>query len=162
MIMRAAEPSDAAAIAAIWNPYIRDTAITFTTEEKSTTGLADLIRDRTNDGYPFLAADEGGALSGFASFAPFRSGPGYRRTMEHTVMLAPAACGRGVGRALMAALEECARASGHRSLIGALSSANSGAIAFHAALGFAQVGSIPQAGWKFDRWWDLILMQKQV
>ena len=161
MNLRPATPEDAAPIAAIWNPYIRDTAITFTTEPKTEAGLAALFAERQAAGHPFLVAEAEGIL-GFASYAPFRSGPGYAHTMEHTVMLAPEARGRGAGSELIRALEQHARAAAHHSLIGGLSSENPGAIAFHAAKGFTEVGRIPEAGWKWGRWLDLILMQKRL
>ena len=98
MTIRPARAADAQAIAAIWNPMIRDTAITFTTAEKTEAGLQADIAAR--DG-AFWVAGEGGHVLGFATYAQFRGGPGYARTMEHTVILSPLAHGRGIGRALM-------------------------------------------------------------
>ncbi len=162
MKLREAGPADADTIAAIWNPYIRDTAITFTSEVKSDAGVARLIAERQRAGHPFLVAEGAGGVMGFATYAPFRDGPGYARTMEHTVMLAPDATRRGAGRALMGAIEARARAAAHRSLIGGLSSGNADGIAFHAAIGFVEVGRVREAGWKWQRWWDLVLMQKRL
>lgn len=157
MILRPAAASDIPAILAIWNPVIRDTAATFTTEEKTHEGLATLIAER---GEAFLVAEGAGRVLGFAGFGPFRAGPGYRHTAEHTVYLAEAARGRGTGRALMARLEEVARARGIHTLIGAVSGENAGAIAFHEAVGFARAGTLPGAGHKFGRRLDLVLFHK--
>lgn len=158
--IRPAAPADCAAIAAIWNPLIRDTAVTFTTVEKTPEGLAVTLSEKAAAGHAFLVAAAGGELLGFATYGPFRAGPGYARTMEHTIILADGARGRGLGRALMARLEDAARAADVHSLIGGISGANPAACAFHAALGFERVAVLPQVGWKFGRWLDLVLMQK--
>lgn len=157
MILRRATEADIPEIRAIWNPLIRETAATFTTEEKTREGLAALIAER---GDAFIVAEGSGAVLGFAGFGPFRPGPGYRHTAEHTVILAADARGRGTGRALMGRLEEVARARGIHTLIGAVSGENAGAIAFHEAIGFSRAGVLQEAGHKFGRWLDLVLFHK--
>ncbi|PKQ11155.1 MAG: GNAT family N-acetyltransferase [Alphaproteobacteria bacterium HGW-Alphaproteobacteria-1] len=157
MILRAATPADIPAILAIWNPLIRDTSITFTTVEKTPETLGADIAAR---GPAFLVAETGGALVGFASYGPFRSGPGYVHTAEHTVILDAQTRGQGVGRTLMARLAEVARTQGIHVLIGAVSGTNGSAIAFHEAIGFDRVGLLPQVGRKFGNWLDLVLLQK--
>lgn len=158
MIIRPLGATDLRAVAALWNPVIRDGAITFTTEEKTPAGLTSWL----GAGPPRIAAVDGDALLGFIAAGPFRPGPGYARTWEHTIFVAPGAHGRGIGAALIEAMAEAARAQGIGSLIGGISAENPAAIAFHARLGFTQVGRIPRAGWKFDRWLDLVLMQRPV
>lgn len=160
MILRNARPTDAAAIAALWTPIIRDTLITFTTEEKTAADVAMLIEARQAAGQGALVAEEAGTVLGFASYGPFRAGPGYRHSAEHTILLTPEARGRGVGRALMQALIAHATKAGIHALIGGVSGANPGAVAFHAALGFAEVGRLPQVGYKSGQWLDLVLMQR--
>ncbi|ANT62081.1 GNAT family acetyltransferase [Salipiger sp. CCB-MM3] len=157
MIIRAANSEDAAAITAIWNPIIDDSAATFTNLRKTPEGLQADIAAR---GPAFLVAEEDGLLLGFATFFPFRGGPGYAQTKEHTVILGPAARGRGVGRALMTALIEEARGQGVHSLFAGVSGENDAGVAFHAALGFREVARLPEVGFKFGRWMDLVLMQK--
>lgn len=154
-MIRSAGPADARAVAALWNHYILDTLVTFNVTEKPEAEVAALISSRQ----AFLVAEEGGLL-GFATYAQFRGGAGYARTMEHTVLLAPEARGRGVGGALMAALEDHARAAGVHSLFGGVSSANPEGRAFHLAVGFAEVAVLREVGWKWGRFLDLHLMQK--
>ncbi|NCQ25031.1 MAG: GNAT family N-acetyltransferase [Rhodobacteraceae bacterium CG17_big_fil_post_rev_8_21_14_2_50_63_15] len=159
MIIRQAVPGDCPALLAIWNPLIRDTSVTFTTVEKTPEGLAADIAAR---GPAFLVAEEAGAVLGFASYGTFRAGPGYAWTVEHTVILDAAARGRGTGRALMTRLEDTARKGGLHVLVAGVSGENPGAIAFHTAIGFEQVGRMPEVGRKFGRWMDLVLLQKRL
>lgn len=161
-MIRAAEAADAPAIAAIWNPIIRETAVTFNSVEKSIPSLIALLEEKAALGHPFLLAEEAGRILGFATYGAFRGGVGYRRIAEHTILLVPEAQGRGAGRRLMAALEEKALAQGIASLMAGVSGENPGGIGFHRAIGFVEVGRIPQAGWKFERWMDLVLMQKRL
>ena len=160
MILRHALAQDAGAVATIWNPVIRETAATFTTQEKTIVGLTADFAARAAEGKAFLLAEEAGQLLGFATYFQFRNGPGYARTMEHTIVLAPSARGRGVGRHLMAALEDHARAGGAHTLWAGVSGENPAGLAFHRAIGFAEVARLPQVGHKFGRWMDLVLMQK--
>jgi phosphinothricin acetyltransferase len=159
MLIRRATTADAAAIAALWNPYIRDTAVTFNPVEKSAEDVAQMIIDRDRFGHAtFVALDEG--LAGFASYAQFRSGAGYATCMEHSILLAPQARGRGAGRGLIAALCTHAAAAGAHQMIAGVSAENPEGVAFHSALGFSEIARVPQAGRKFGRFIDLVLMQK--
>jgi len=154
MSIRAASPNDAAAVAAIWNRVIAETTITFTSDIKSEPEVARLIVQDT------LVWEQSGQVTGFARVGAFRSGPGYRHTGEHTIMLAPAAQGQGAGRTLMEALCAHARAAGLRHLIAGCSGEHPTAVAFHRAVGFTKVATLPKVGFKFGRSIDLILLQK--
>lgn len=158
--IRPATAADAAAICAIWNPIIRDTVITFNPVARDAAEIETMIATRQAGPGAFFVAEERGALLGFASYAQFRGGLGYARCMEHTINLAPAARGQGLGPKLMTALEDHARASGHHVMVAAITGSNAGSIRFHAALGYTHVGTMPQVGWKFGQYHDLVLMQK--
>lgn len=157
MKIRQAQVADAAAIAEITNTIIRDTLVTFTTDERSVESIS---QDIVSRGDSFLVAEKGKQVVGFATYGPYRSGPGYAQCRELTIQMAPDARGQGAGRALMAALEAAARVEGVHVLVGGISSANPGAVAFHAALGFTQVGHMPEVGFKWGKRLDLVLMQK--
>jgi phosphinothricin acetyltransferase len=159
VLIRPATAADAAAIAAIWNPYIRDTAVTFNPVEKSTADVAAFIAERDKLGHATFVAEDGTIL-GFSSYAQFRAGVGYRTCMEHSILLAPAARGRGAGRGLMTAISDHAAAAGAHQMIAGVSAENADGIAFHAAVGFTEIARIPEAGHKFGRFIDLVLMQK--
>ncbi|WP_323786104.1 GNAT family N-acetyltransferase [Thalassovita sp.] len=160
MTIRQAQPQDAAAVAEIWNDVIRSSAATFTNLEKTEDGLIADFAAKEADGKTFLMAELDGEVVGFATYFQFRGGPGYRHTMEHTVILSPRAWGRGIGRRLMTAIEDHARAGGAHSLFGGVSAENADGIAFHTAIGFKEIARLPEVGRKFDRWMDLVLMQK--
>ncbi len=157
MRVRQAQPADAAEIALITNAIIRDTLVTFTSDERSAESIA---RDIQARGAAFLVAEYQGQVIGFATYAPFRSGSGYAKCREHSIQLADNARGHGFGRALMERLQQVARGEGVHVLVAGISSANPGAIAFHSALGFAEVGHMPEVGHKWGQYLDLVLMQK--
>lgn len=155
-MIRPATPADAPAIAAIWNAVIRDSLATFTTLEKDPDTLAAQIAAGT----PWWVACVNDAVQGHATYGQFRGGPGYAYSMEHSIHLSNSARGLGLGRALMAALESHARAQGVHVMVAGVSSENPEGQAFHARLGYAECGRILQAGHKWGRWLDLVLMQK--
>ncbi len=159
-MIRDATPADAAAIAAIWNPVIRDTTVTFTTAEKTVPDLTAMITERHAAGNGFLVTERSGRIAGFATYAQFRGGVGYARTMEHTILLSPDALRSGLGRALLTALEDHARTRGVTSLFAGVSAENPAGRAFHARMGYAQVAILQRVGYKFGRALDLVLMQK--
>lgn len=152
-MIRPATSADAAALAALWNPWITDTAITFASLPKTAQDLAQMIATRP----AFFTTD---TVQGFATYGQFRSGNGYATCMEHTVILSPTAHGNGLGRALMQAVETHARQNGAHQMIAGISAENPAGIAFHGKLGYRQTATIPQAGFKFGRFIDLVLMQK--
>lgn len=159
-MIRPARASDAPALAALWNPWIRDTAVTFNPVEKTTAEIAVMIRDRLDAGHGFWLAEAAGAVLGFATYAQFRGGVGYATCMEHSVILSPEARGRGLGRALMQVLEAHAAAAGAHQMIAGVSGENPEGRAFHARLGYREIAIVREAGFKFGRFIDLVLMQK--
>ena len=160
MPIRPATAADVPAILAFWNPVIGQSTITFSPTLHSAESLAAMIAERQAAGRAFLVAEEAGKVAGFVTYDQFRKGAGYAHAMEHTIILAPEARGRGLGRALIGAAEEHARAAGAHVLVGGISAENAPALAFHAAAGFREAGRVAEAGRKFGRWIDLVLMQK--
>ncbi|WP_182912811.1 GNAT family N-acetyltransferase [Paracoccus onubensis] len=161
--LRDAGPGDAPAIAAIWNPIIRDTAITFWPQQRSESEIAAIIHDRRKAGHPFLLSlSDEGDVTGFASYSQFRAGGGYARSMEHSINLHPQARGSGSAKLLLDALEDHARAAGHRLMIGGITASNVISIRFHDRMGYSEWGRIPAAGWKFGQFHDLVFMGKDL
>lgn len=151
---------DATQIAQIWNPLIRDSVATFNSIEKSVGKVKAEIAARQTSGHAYLVAQKDGRIDGFATYGPFRGGIGYARTMEHTVHLRSNMQGEGIGRVLVAALEKHAKEAGVHSLIAGISGENTAGLGFHRALGYLEIATLPEVGNKFDRWFDLVLMQK--
>lgn len=151
-MIRPAQAKDADWIAAIWNAAIANTLVTFTTVPKTQHDIAHMISERSVLVLPDNA--------GFATYGPFRTGPGYAATAEHTILLAPEVRGQGRGATLLGALMDAARSNGIHVMVAGISGANPGAVRFHARHGFEQTGYMPQVGRKHGQWLDLILMQK--
>lgn len=150
--IRLATVKDLPQVAAIWNQVIRETMQTFTSAEKTVEGLAQFD--------PIFVAEIAGQVVGFATYFPFRNGPGYARTVEHSIYIAPEGQGAGIGRALMGALETHARGRGHHVMMAGISAANPGGVKFHVKAGFQIVGRLPEVGYKNGQYLDLILAQK--
>jgi L-amino acid N-acyltransferase len=160
MIVRPATDADMAQVAAIWEPILRDTTITFASDIRTAETLIRLATDRRAEGREFFVAADGDIVLGFATYGQFRGGNGYVSSMEHTVILAPGANGRGVGRALMAAVEDHARAGGAHTMVAVVSGENPEGTAFHKAVGYIEYGTLPQVGRKFGRYLDAVFMVK--
>ena len=161
-VIRDADAGDAAGIAAIWNPIIRDTAITFWPTERGEAEIAGMIVARQAADHAFLVAETPEGIAAFATYTQFRGGAGYARALEHSIHAHPGFRGQGLGAALLAAVEDHARARGGRLMIGGITGSNAGSLRFHERHGYARWGVIPAAGWKFEQFHDLVLMGKDL
>ncbi len=160
MEIKPATAMDAAEITRIWNHEIRDGLVTFASLEKTPQDVVDIINERRRQGFGFLICRVDDRLAGFASYSQFRNGNGYAKTMEHTIILDKFAHGKGIGRAMMNNLETHARDFGAHSMFAGVSAENAAGIAFHTSIGYKEAARLPEVGYKFNRWLDLVLMQK--
>ena len=161
--VRSATPDDVAAITRIFNASIPATTVVWTDEPNSVEYRRQWFDERQRLGLPVLVATDGDDVVGFASYGDFRDSvrlPGYRFTVEHTVHVAESHWGSGSGRALMVELIDHATRAGVHVMIGGIDGANDGSYRFHRRLGFVEVARMPEVGFKFGRWLDLILMQR--
>jgi L-amino acid N-acyltransferase YncA len=159
--IRPSTDADIAAIAAIYAHHVRHGTGTFETEPPSPADMAARRADVLAKGLPYLVAEHDGAIAGFAYCNWFKPRPAYRFSAEDSIYLAPDHAGRGLGRHLLGALVTQAELAGVRKLIAVIGdSANAGSIGVHHALGFENVGVLKSCGWKFDRWLDVVLMEK--
>ncbi|NOW45029.1 phosphinothricin acetyltransferase [Novosphingobium sp. SG751A] len=160
MMIRDAGRDDLAAILAIYNHAVLHTTAVWN-ETPGTIEERHLWFDAKHQrGFPVLVAVADDAVLGFASYGDFRPFPGYSQTVEHSIYVAPPAHRRGIGRALLNALIARAKEAGFHAMVAGIDASNTGSIALHQAMGFAQVGHMPQVGHKFGRWLDLVFMQK--
>ena len=109
-----------------------------------------------------LVAGDASGVVGFGSFGDYRAWPGYRYTVEHSVHVRADRRGEGVGTALVQALIERAAALGKHVMIAGVEAENAASIRLHERLGFAVVARLPEVAWKFDRWLDLVFLQRRL
>lgn len=159
-MIRAATPDDIPGLVALMNHWIEQTTVTFNPVPKTDDDIARMIADKALLGQPLLVSETEGEVAGYATYGQFRAGAGYAHAMEHSILLLPGQRARGLGRALMTVIEDHARAQGAHAMLAGISGENADGVAFHAALGYRQVAVVPQVGFKFGRWLDLVLMQK--
>ncbi|WP_420471959.1 GNAT family N-acetyltransferase [Brevundimonas sp. FT23042] len=159
-LLRDTIESDLGTITALYADEVLHRTATFELDPPDEAEMTSRLAGVRKLDLPWLTAELDGRVVGYAYLSPFRLRPAYRYCVELSVYVAPDAQGRGVGRALMAALIDRARAMGLRHLIGAIGdSANTGSIALHRSAGFREAGVWRETGWKFDRWIDVVLMQ---
>jgi L-amino acid N-acyltransferase YncA len=158
--VRDAAEGDVAAITAITNDAILTTTANWNITPVTIEARAGWLADRRRAGLPVLVAERAGRVIGFGSFGPFRPFEGYLHTVEHGLYVDPAAHRTGAGSALMGALIGRAEALGMHVMVGAVEARNAASLALHERFGFVRVGLMPEVGRKFDRWLDLVLMQK--
>jgi len=153
--IRDADPGrDAAACAAIYAPYVEATPISFEELPPTAAELAKRI-ERVTASYPWLVAEEGGEVVGYAYGAPLRERHAYRWTVEVTVYVAGARRGNGIGRQLYEALFERLRRQRFKVAFAGITLPNEASVALHEGLGFIRVGVSPRIGWKQGRWHDV-------
>ena len=161
--IRAATPADIPAITRIYAHAVLHGTATFELDPPDETEMARRMTAMFEGGFPYLAAEIDGALVGYAYANHYRTRPAYRFTVEDSIYIDPKAQRRGVGRALLKGLiEECER-RGFRQMIAVIGdSAQHGSIAVHRALGFRPAGNFENVGYKFGRWLDSVLMQRDL
>ncbi len=162
LTLRAMDEADLPAVLAIYNDAVERTTAIWNDRLSDLEGRRAWMRERLGAGFPILVAQEGGGALGYATFGPFRPHDGYWPTVEHSVYVAGEARGRGVGRALIAALFPLASAMGKRVMIGAVTEGNDASIRLHERLGFFEAGRLPGVGEKFGKPLTLVLMQKNL
>jgi L-amino acid N-acyltransferase YncA len=157
-----ATEDDLAGLLAIYNDVIATSTAIYSCDPVTLEDRRQWWRARTAQGYPVLVAHDAQGVAGFATFGDFRAWPGYRFTVEHSVHVRADGRGRGIGTLLVQALLPRAGALGKHVMIAGVDAANAAAIRFHERLGFEKCGHLREVGYKFDRWLDLVFLQRRI
>jgi L-amino acid N-acyltransferase YncA len=152
--------SDVPAITAIYRHYVEHSTATFDLEAPGPTALAEKFGHMVDEKHPVIIAERGGELVGYAYASTYRPRPAYRFTCEDSIYIHPDATGAGLGRRLLTELIEQSRTYGFRQMIGVITAESAASIVLHEKLGFAHVGRHEKLGLKFDRWLDIVHMQR--
>jgi L-amino acid N-acyltransferase YncA len=162
--IRDASEADLESIAAIYSDAVLNGAASYELQPPSLAEMTARFRNLAGGGYPYLVAEAGGAILGYAYAGPFRPRPAYRFMVENSVYVAPAAKGRGVGRLLMEALLARTEALGFRQMVAVIGDgrADSASVRLHEGLGFRHAGRLVGSGYKHGRWLDTVLMQREL
>jgi L-amino acid N-acyltransferase YncA len=162
MEIRDAGASDLSGLLEIYNEVIATSTAVYSETPVTLEDRQAWWRARIALGYPVLVAHDDSGVVGFSTFGDFRTWPGYRYTVEHTVHVRADRRGTGIGSALVAALFPRADALGKHVMVAGIDAANAGSIRFHQRLGFETAGCLKEVGWKFGRWLDLVFLQKML
>ena len=158
--LRPARASDVPAITAIYRPAVLEGTASFELEPPSEAEMLRRFEAITDAGYPYFVAEIDGRVAGYAYANAYRARPAYRFTVENSVYIASEAQGKGIGRALLAALISACTAQGFRLMIAVIGdTANFASISLHRRAGFRFCGTIHSVGYKFGRWLDSVIME---
>ena len=161
LLIRPSTDADIPALTAIYGDNVLHGTGTFELEPPGEIEMARRRADVLSKGMPWMVATDGHVVIGYAYASQFRPRPGYRFTVEDSIYLDPRAQGQGLGRLLLAELIARCQDLGVRQMLAVIGdSANTASIALHRNLGFDHCGTLPAVGWKFDRWRDVVMMQR--
>ncbi|SNS90594.1 phosphinothricin acetyltransferase [Noviherbaspirillum humi] len=162
LLIRPATLADAAAFAAIYNPYVATTTISFEEIEVAADDMARRIEHTLEAGLPWLVVETSGEVMGYAYASKWKERSAYRHSVESSIYLREDAAGKGLARPLYEALLSRLRAQGVHAVMGGITQPNEASVRFHERFGFRQVALFPEVGYKFGRWidvgyWQLLL-----
>lgn len=163
MLLRPSRDTDIAAITAIYSHYVEHSTSTFETMSPAVDEMRRRRAEILSRGLPYLVMEVDGVVAGYAYATMYRPRGAYRFTVEDSIYIHRDFGRRGIGRVLLqAVIEECERQD-YRQMVAVIGgSDNQASIALHGALGFQPAGLLRSAGYKFDRWVDSVLMQREL
>ena len=160
-LIRPATAADLPGILEIYNEAVLNTTATYDYEPRTLEQRAAWFEERTREGYPvFVAVDGADRVVGWSALNPFHARIGYRFTAENSVYVAADMRGKGLGKLLLPPLIAGAQAKGLHAIIAAIDAENAASIRLHVAFGFEKVGHFKQTGFKFNRWLDVVYMER--
>lgn len=162
LTIRPARGDDAQAIAAIYAWHVANGTATFDTAAPDATTWAEKLADFAARGLPFLVAEQEGGVIAYAYAARFRDRAAYAHTCEDSIYVAQEARGQGIGRVLLPALIDAARASGFEQMLAVIGGGEPASVALHGKCGFVHAGRMRNVGKKFGRLLDTVYMQRDL
>jgi L-amino acid N-acyltransferase YncA len=162
MLIRDATETDAEAIAGIYAHHVLTGTASYDLEPPGAELHREKIRSVREADWPYLVAEEGGNLAGYAYATQMRPRAAYRFTAEDSIYVHPDWMRRGVGRALLEMLLQRSSDCGFGTMIAVIGGAEPASIGLHSALGFREVGRLKAVGFKFGRWLDSVYMQRDL
>lgn len=157
--IRPARDEDVPAITEIYNEAIRNSTATFDIIEKTIEDRHKWLAEH-GENYPVIVAVVNGKVAGWGSLSPYAERPGWRFTVENAVYVSPEYQGRGIGRKILEELSHLAETLGYHAIIAQIVEGNEGSLRLHEKCGFKTIGVLKEVGNKFDKWLDVIVMEK--
>lgn len=166
--IRMARQEDAAALLDIFTPYVLQTAVAFNYEPPALEEFCATMIDRLRR-YPYLVAQQGEELIGYAYASPFKVRAAYDWAVETSIYVKQGQTGNGYGRALHDALERILKAQHILSMYACIAYTDhmddhltNNSSEFHAHMGYTLTAKFPKCGYKFNKWYDMIWMHKEI
>ena len=162
-LIRSSRDEDITAITAIYRHHVLTGTGTFEIDPPSEADMSARRADVLAKGLPYLVVEDAGQVLGFAYCNWFKPRPAYRFSAEDSIYMAAGVQHKGLGKALLTELCAQAERAGVRKFLAVIGdSANAASIGVHRSVGFTPVGIITSCGWKFDRWLDVVMMEKPI
>jgi L-amino acid N-acyltransferase len=158
--IRPAESDDLEAMLAIYNDAIINTTAVYEYQPRMPDAQRQWFETKQAQRLPVLVAVDNAMILGFGSFGPFRPWPAYQYTVENSLYVDSACRRKGAGTALLASLVAAAQTAGYHAMVAGIDATNEASLALHRKAGFERVGQFREVGWKFERWLDLVFMEK--
>jgi phosphinothricin acetyltransferase len=158
--IRPAGNGDLDAMLAIYNDAIINTTAVYDYQPRTADVQRQWFETKQAQRLPVFVAVDGATLVGFGSFGPFRPWPAYQYTVENSLYVDSAFRRKGVGTALLASLVTAAQSAGYHTIVAGIDATNEASLALHRKAGFEPVAHFREVGWKFERWLDLVFMER--
>ena len=160
--VRKAEVTDIESILDIVNYEITHTTVIYDYAEQTLEEQLAWFEEKTNQEFPVIVAVKDGKVVGFGTYGYFRTKAAYKKTIEHSIYIAKDFRGFGIGHLLMEKLIQLAVNAGFHVMVGVIDASNTGSVEFHERFGFTVAGKFKEVGFKFDKWLDILFMQKML
>jgi len=158
--IRPAGTDDLQAMLAIYNHAIINTTAVYDYQPRTSDAQRQWFETKQAQRLPVLLAVDNATIIGFGSFGPFRPWPAYQFTVENSLYVDSAFRRKGAGTALLASLVTAAHTAGYHTMVAGIDATNKASLALHRKAGFEPVAHFREVGWKFERWLDLVFMER--